>query len=239
MRPNANKIENETSEWYRKYYAERGENRNDLLSNPSVLFQDLAQRKALAKSLMKMNLERKLCTVLDVGCGGGGSLVPLLQWGFDGSRMYGIDIVEERILEGKRKFPNLNLANGDASKMVYEDEFFDLVMESTMFIQLTDSVISEKISSEMIRVTKSNGFILLIDWRYDFWKSEYLGLSNRRIKKLFKVGELTELFSRVRGQLIPPIGRNLSKHFSSVYFLVQRIMPFLSGLIVTVLKKKE
>lgn len=47
MSQNPSEVENETSDWYRKYYAERGENRNDLLSNAGVLFQDLAGRKAL------------------------------------------------------------------------------------------------------------------------------------------------------------------------------------------------
>lgn len=172
------------------------------------------------------------------GAVGGGSLIPLLQWGFDASMLYGIDIIEDRVINGKKQFPKMNLVHGDASKMTFIDEFFNLVMESTMFMQLTDSVLSEKIASEMVRVTKTNGFILLADWRYDFWKSEYLGLSNKRIRKLFKVNEMTEIYSQEPGQLIPPVGRRISEYFPSIYFLVQRLFPFLNGLIVTVLRKK-
>ena len=62
---------------------------------------------------------------------------------------------------------------------------FNLVMESTMFVQLTDEELSQKISQEMLRVTKPGGYILLIDWRYGKpGNTDYLAVSNKRITKL-------------------------------------------------------
>lgn len=92
-----------------------------------------------------MRLDRRNCAVLDVGCGGGGSLVSLIQWGFEPTNLFGIDIVEDRVRDGKIKLPNINLVHGDASRMDFQKNSFDLVMESTMFIQLTDNSCLKKL----------------------------------------------------------------------------------------------
>jgi len=85
--------------------------------------------------------------VLDVGCGGG-SLINFLRLGFKPENLTGIDILEERILEAKRRFPNINFVHGDASHMAFPDETFDIVTESTMFVQLTDDALAHQISNE-------------------------------------------------------------------------------------------
>ena len=72
--------------------------------------------------------------ILDVGCGGGGSLTRFLQLGFTPQNLYGIDIMEARIDEAKEKFPNMNFTCDDAAAMPYESDKFDLVVESTMFV---------------------------------------------------------------------------------------------------------
>ena len=64
-------IKEDTSEWYIKYYASKGKNRNDLLRNKGVLFQTLAFEKSIVKAFYNVNVEADLATVLDVGCGGG------------------------------------------------------------------------------------------------------------------------------------------------------------------------
>jgi hypothetical protein len=89
----------------------------------------------------------------------------------------------------------------------------------------------------MLRVVKPLQYIMLIDWRYSYGHSEYKGLSRKRIIDLFKVGKQTKVHCRRHGALIPPLGRLLSAHLSSSYFVVQRLLPFLVGQMVTVLQK--
>jgi ubiquinone/menaquinone biosynthesis C-methylase UbiE len=151
----------------------------------------------------------------------------------------GVDIQKERIDEAKRRFPNVNFVHCDAAKMQFQDETFDIVTESTMFVQLTDDNLAHSIASEMIRVTKTGGYIMLVDWRYSKpWdKKHYKGLSIRRIKDLFSVPSKTIIFSVFNGALIPSIGRFFSKRIPSLYFLVQTIFPFLVGQKTTILKK--
>ena len=68
-------IEKETQNWYREYYLKKGKDRNDLLTNPEVLFQHLAFEDSVISALRRAtNLSRETSNskILDVGCGGGG-----------------------------------------------------------------------------------------------------------------------------------------------------------------------
>ena len=72
----------QTEEWYRKYYEAKGKDRNDLLTNPGVLYQLLAFEASVVSALRRANLDRVSSTILDVGCGGGNSIARFLQYGF-------------------------------------------------------------------------------------------------------------------------------------------------------------
>jgi len=229
----------QTQDWHKDYYQKKGQDRNDLLANPEVLFQHLAFECAIVSALRSAkNLNRESSRILDVGCGGGGGLTRFIQLGFSPNNIYGIDIIEERISEGQKKYPNLNFVCDDAASMPYESNMFDLVMESTMFVQITDEKLSQKISQEMLRVTKPDGYILLIDWRYGKpGNDNYLAVSQKRITKLFSVGSLSDVVCQQSGALVPPIGRAVSKYLPSAYFLLRTIFPILVGSKATLLKK--
>lgn len=66
----------------------------------------------------------------------------------------------------KKTYPNANFIFGDASNMLFDDNSFDLVYESTMFSTLPDDLLCKSIAGEMVRVCKSGGYLILIDWRY-------------------------------------------------------------------------
>jgi ubiquinone/menaquinone biosynthesis C-methylase UbiE len=234
-------LSQQTRDWYKEYYQKKGQDRNDLLTNPEVLFQHLAFEDAIISALRKAtNLNRESSRILDVGCGGGGSLTRFIQLGFAPNNLYGIDIIKERIDEARGKYPNLHFVCDNAISMPYESNMFDLVMESTMFVQLTDEELSQKISQEMLRVTKPNGYILLIDWRYGKPRNKnYLAVSNKRITKLFSVGSLSDVVCQQKGALVPPVGRAISRYLPSAYFLLRAILPILVGSKVTLLKKRN
>ena len=231
-------IEQKTDEVYKKYYSKKGKDRNDLLRNPEVLFQTLAFDRSIISSVASTKLDPKAAKILDVGCGNGVSILNLLKLGFSPSHLYGIDIIEKRILEAQTRFPNVNWTHCNASRMKFKDNFFDCVMESTIFLQMTDVELSGKIANEMIRVTNRGRYILLIDWRYSHpFDKGYKGLSRNRIANLFNVGSKTSIFKVYRGALIPPVGRFVSKNIPGIYFVLQLLFPFLVGQMATVLRK--
>lgn len=228
--------EKETADWYKDYYAEKGANRNDILLNPGVLFQSLATQGSVIEALRSLPIDRGW-RILDVGCGSGSSLCHFLGLGFAPDNLFGVDIIRDRVEQGTIRFPNLNLTCGNASEMAYAPNFFNLVLESTMFIQLTDETIADEIAKEMIRVVKPGGYVMVIDWRYSLGHPEYKAVSRTRIHRLFRIGTDTEVCIQTPGALIPPIGRFLSSHLPSAYFIIQRALPFLVGQVVTVLRK--
>lgn len=225
-------------EWYRAYYAAKGAERNSLLHNPEVLFQSLAQEVALVRALQSIRANEETARVLDVGCGAGGTLVTFLRLGFVPGNLQGIDFQEERIAAAKEKCSSIHFAQGDATKLEFASETFDLVHEATMFIHSVDEVLSRKIAGEMVRVTKPGGHILICDWRCTKpGSAAHRAVTQKRIGELFEVGRKTSRCGVFAGPLLPPIGRFFSKRWPSAYFLVSGLMPFLVGQVTTVLRK--
>lgn len=227
-----------TEEWYKDYYEKKGSDRNDLFRNKEVLFQTLAFDVSVIEALRSTKVNPYLAKVLDVGCGAGGSIINFLKLGFNPSKIYGIDILENRISSAQKQFQNINWICADASNMNFSDNEFDIVFESTMFVSLVDENLSKKIANEMIRVIKPGGYIILVDWRYSKPNEHnYKALSKKRVLKLFSVGERTTFCGTFKGALVPPVGRFLSKYFPFLYFLLQFCFPFLVGQVAIVLRK--
>lgn len=225
-------------EVYPDYYANLGEDRNDLLRNPEVLFQAFAIERANVAALRSLSLEKSRTKILDVGCGAGSGLLQFVKLGFNPANLSGIDLSEQRIAHARILLPGIDIRAGDASRMPFSDESFDLVFESTMLGTLETQSLLGTIADEMIRVTRPGGYIMLADWRYSRRGSGVkTAISREKIAELFHVGMGTEVVRRERGALVPPLGRRLSRLAPSLYFLVSALLPFASGQITTVLKK--
>ena len=223
---------------YSRYYREHGQGRNDLITNPGVLFQTLAFERANIRALGRLDLDRATARVLDVGCGTGAGLLSFLRLGFDPANLAGVDLEQARVDQALRQTPNVDFRCGDARNLDWTDGTFDLVFESTMFVLLTDEAVAKAIAGEMIRVAKPGGYIMLVDWRYGKpGSSTYSGVSRTRIAALFDVGRSTRVEFVEKGALIPPVGRFLSKSLPSLYFLVQALLPPLVGQTTTILRR--
>lgn len=227
-----------SKELYKEYYDRLGEDRNDLLRNPEVLFQSFAIERANIAALRSLSLDTSTARILDVGCGSGAGLLQFIRLGFNPSNLTGIDSDSRRIEEGKLFLPGIDLRVADATAMPLEDSSFDLVFESTMLGTLKSQSLLASIASEMIRVTRSGGHIMLADWRYARKGSGVkTAISSAKIAELFKVGHATQVVRRERGALVPPLGRRLSRLAPSLYFLVQGLLPITAGQVTTVLSK--
>lgn len=227
-----------TQAGYDRYYARSGADRNDLRTNPGVLFQTLALEASVVRAVRAMRLDPPAARVLDVGCGSGGDLFHLLRLGFDPANVTGIDIREQGIARARRLYPQIRFVVGDASAMDFADGSFDLVWESTMFVTLADPKLSAQIAREMVRVCTPEGYLLLVDWRTPKpWAPEYRALRRSRMRYMFDVGGGTRLVGTFRGALVPPVGRLLSKWLPSMYFLLAACCPPLVGQVAYLLQK--
>jgi SAM-dependent methyltransferase len=223
---------------YRKYYEQHGEDRNDLLRNPEVLFQSFAIDRANIAALRAVNLDKTSARVLDVGCGLGNGLLQFVRLGFNPANLSGIDLDAERIAQARLRLPGIDINVGDASQIPFADGTFDLVFESTMLATLESPELLSAIARDMIRVTRSGGHIMLCDWRYAKKGSGVkTAISSAEIARLFDVGGATSVVTSKRGALVPPLGRRLSRNAPWLYFLMQAALPFTVGQVTTILRK--
>jgi ubiquinone/menaquinone biosynthesis C-methylase UbiE len=223
---------------YSDYYAKKGAGRNDLLGNPEVVFQTFAADRANIAALRNIEIDRTTARVLDVGCGKGASLLQFMRLGFTPSNLVGVDLDEERIAQARAELPGIDFRMESADKLPFANESFDLVVESTMLGTLDSKPLLLGIASEMVRVTRKGGHIMLTDWRYSREGSGVkTAINPSTIAELFSVGQATSVVAREPGALVPPLGRRVSRMLPSLYFLVQRILPPAVGQMTTVLRK--
>jgi hypothetical protein len=108
-----------------------------------------------------------------------------------------------------------------------------------MFVSLTSDNLRGAIASEMLRVCRPGGYLVLIDWRTPWpGNPNYKALTVREVRRLFEVGRKTDLVARRRGALVPPLGRLISHRAWPLYFLISALVPALVGQVVYVLKRR-
>jgi ubiquinone/menaquinone biosynthesis C-methylase UbiE len=226
-------------EWYARYYSAAGKDRNDLRGNPGTQFQALAIQLSMIRALASVDLDLPSSTLLDVGCGAAAGLYQYIRVGFAQRHVTGIDVRPAQIDTARAAYPHAQFLHGDASKMQLKDGAFDVVSESTMFVSLTSDKLRAAIASEMVRVCRPGGYLILVDWRTPWpGNPNYKALTLSEVRHLFGVNEKTDLVVRSRGALVPPLGRLLSHYASPLYFLVAALAPALVGQVVYVLKRR-
>jgi SAM-dependent methyltransferase len=225
--------------WYARYYAQAGADRNDLSANRGVLFQTLASEASFIRAFRHIGMPSSDLRVLDVGCGSGATWYQLFRLGVKPHNTVGIDVQSDRLKRIGELYPQATVFFADASQMPLADESFDLVYESTLFATLSERSLRQRVASEMIRVCRPNGYLLLADWRFRNPFHAGSGALNRReLRRLFGAGKTTELLAVAPGALIPPLGRFLSTYAWPFYFLIAGLVPVLVGQVVYVLQKR-
>lgn len=100
--------------------------------------------------------------VLDVGCGSGYFLHRMQEYG--AGECHGIDLMENRVAEGRERYPTLDLRVGSATELPYADGAFDVVTQFTCLSSVLDDDVRLAIAREMQRVAMG-GWVLSFDMR--------------------------------------------------------------------------
>ena len=124
--------------------------------------------------------------ILEIGCGKGEWLQDLKTLGVEEAHLQGIDLLSERIEEARKKLPASNFCIGDASRLPWPDDFFDLVLQSTVFTSILDPGLRAAVASEMVRVLKPAGLILWYDFHCDNpWNPNVRGIGKKKDCRTF------------------------------------------------------
>lgn len=108
-------------------------------------------------------------SVLDVGCGHGVLCYHLAQ---KGCEVTGMDLTQLSVDFCSKKIPNCQFIQGEAEKIPFEDNQFDIVSSNQLIEHLPEPVVAIK---EMIRICKSGGKIILTTPIMDYWGGREVG----------------------------------------------------------------
>ncbi|MFQ5924199.1 MAG: methyltransferase domain-containing protein [Anaerolineales bacterium] len=123
----------------------------------------VAQVKHRSYEFMHIGPAQRL---LDVGCGPGTDTIPMAESVGAKGQVIGLDNDEEMIAIAKVKAEESGVSAwvthdlGDAGILTYESDFFDACRSERVFQHLENS---SEVLAEMIRVTKSGGWIVVAD----------------------------------------------------------------------------
>jgi SAM-dependent methyltransferase len=175
---------------------------------PEILQQVAARSRAFAALLSEtVGGDLSALRVLDVGCGTGGFLRQLIDWGADPARLTGTELQQDR-LDYARRFTagDVSWRLGTLDSMGLRG--FDLVTAQTVFSSVLDPGLRRALAEQMWRALRPGGWALVFDFRYD-------NPRNRNVRKVTRA-ELAAWWpgerSRYRTLLLaPPIHRLLAR----------------------------
>lgn len=229
----SNDIERLKIEYHNRALRLAVDNRYSLFNSANFFILQQRQRELLdlISSLNYAPLSDK--RILDLGSGGGGVLLELLCYGAINNNIFGTDLLIDRLLSSHLRLPTLNLSCADGQNLPYLSNFFDIVLQFTVFSSILDRHIKAKLAAEMVRVLKPDGLII---W-YDFWlnpsNKQTLGIRPPEIRELFNGCEFE--FRRVT--LAPPISRRLIRISWLMVALLEKFRIFNTHYLVAIRPK--
>ncbi|QQS38617.1 methyltransferase domain-containing protein [Candidatus Woesebacteria bacterium] len=120
--------------------------------------------------------------VLDIGCGNGVSTSHIR-----GRRVVGLELSKKQMIRAKEKFPNNDFVVGDARKLPFRSDTFDVVVAINILHHVADP---ECILDESYRVLKKGGILYTVDPNLH----NPIGFTGRGLFKLLKLRKVFPTF---------------------------------------------
>lgn len=174
--------------------------------NPAHLFMIQSRARAVLAMLARHGVtDLKDRRILELGCGRGGVLLEYQAWGAAPERLFGIDLLFDRVRDAHQASSKYPLACANGENLPYPRGSFDIVLQYTAFSSVLEDGVKQNLAREMVRVLRAGGIIL---W-YDFW----LNPTNRQTRGI-RPGEVRRLFPGCacdfkKITLAPPIARRI------------------------------
>ncbi len=202
--------------------------------HPGNLFVSQGRERAILRLLAGNGLaDLSNCRILDLGCGSGGDLRRMLDLGAAPENLHGVDLLADRLERARQLAPQLDFQLADAQRLPFDDERFDLVMQSTAFSSILDATVRRQVAREMARVLRPGGSVLWYDMRITNPRNpDLLPMTAPEIERLFP-GFDRHLKSVT---LLPPLARRLAPAAWELCTLLEAL-PFLRSHLVGLFRK--
>ncbi len=164
--------------------------------------------------------------VLDVGCGSGGWLRLLLEWGASPERLHGVDLLPDRIAQAQALSPaGMDWRVGNALGLDYPDASIDICAAATVFSLVLDPAARLALGQEMSRVVRPGAYIMISDYAVSSPSNpDTVGIPRKEIRRLFPAMLLRHSFKLI---FPPPLLRLLPSALLGLIQLLEGIMPFI------------
>ena len=211
-------------------YAKRDAENKDILyswKSADAIYIDYRKRVTWSLAFLKAGLNDLVdLEILDVGCGSGGWLRMLLEWGATPKRLHGIDLLEDRISRAKALSQiNLDFRLGNSCQLPWPDCSIDLCGASTVFSSVIDGRVRSAIASECSRVLKPGGWMMVFDFAIsDPRNPDTVGVGRKAIIKLFPK---LRIFNVLRLIFCPPILRVIPHQLFFLAHFLEIIFPLI------------
>jgi demethylmenaquinone methyltransferase/2-methoxy-6-polyprenyl-1,4-benzoquinol methylase len=117
----------------------------------------------IRRKILQIVKKNQYKTILDVCCGTGNQLKLLKKHGIDGT---GVDLSKAMLEIAESGKTRVKCYEQDAENIKFNDESFDMTMTTFALHEKSNSS-AKKILNEMIRLTKKNGHLIIIDFSID------------------------------------------------------------------------
>ena len=202
---------------------------------PSAQFMVEGRNRAAALVLHELGVFPKPADqCLEVGFGALGWLSELIGWGVRESDLHGIELDPSRARRASEILPMADLRTGDAVKLPWNDNTFQLVIASTLFTSILDLKVRQLVAKEIQRVLAPGGALLWYDFAYN-------NPANPNVRGIGRA-ELKQLFPTLKGKirtitLAPPLARLLASRWWTLATFLEAI-PLLRTHLIAVLIKR-
>jgi SAM-dependent methyltransferase len=143
----------------------------------------VVERRQLTERLVRETLPPLAeLSVCDVGCGRGWDLEHWRSLGVPEERLFGTELIEERVGVARRALPRASIARVDAFEIPFPDGSFDLVTASLVLSSIRDRGGRRELLAEMWRVTRAGGLLAIYDFRVRKpWNRNVVALRGREL----------------------------------------------------------
>jgi SAM-dependent methyltransferase len=202
---------------------------------PDVLFTQYRLRAEVARALADAGhtaLSDAQC--LDVGCGTGGWLRTLIEWGVQPTRVHGVDLLADRIAQARALTPGADLRVNDDGTLPYEAGSMDLISANMVFSSILDPAERGRLAAQMARVARRDGLVLIYDFRIRHPRNpDTVGIGRREVARLFP-GFRHSCRSLT---LAPPLQRPVARISPLLAHALESILPVLRSHLLHVLRR--
>jgi SAM-dependent methyltransferase len=170
--------------------------------------------------------------VLDIGCGTGGFLRQLIEWGGSPLHLIGVDLIDTRLDMAKKMSPS---DVGWHLGVLNSKKKFNLVSAHTVFSSILDNSARQALADEMWKKVCKGGWIMIFDFRYNNPANpDVRKVTFRELKKWWPDDNHFILID----MLAPPIARYIVGKNYFLAELLTMVLPFLRSHFVYMVQKK-